>query len=82
LPKNEWYVDNIPYTNDLMGINCIGLPGGTKCVEQLNSLAAKCPDTKIFTGGYSQGAMVARICTAYANEQARKQIAVSSSKPL
>jgi hypothetical protein len=77
--SKDWDIDNIPYTNDLMGINCIGLPGGTKCVQQLNALAERCPNTKIFAAGYSQGAMVARICAAYASEKAKKQIAVSRS---
>jgi uncharacterized protein (DUF2235 family) len=81
LNKKDWEVDNIPYQNDLMGINCIGMPGGTKCVEQVNNLARKCPGTKIFLGGYSQGAMVARICAAYVSEQARKNIGVSLVVP-
>lgn len=74
---SNWSSQAIVYDASLMGINCVGLPGGTKCVDQLNSLASKCPNSKIVVGGYSQGAMVARICVAYASEQARKQVAVS-----
>ncbi|KAF2675229.1 cutinase-domain-containing protein [Microthyrium microscopicum] len=72
---SNWTSQAINYDATMMGINCIGLPGGTKCVDQLNSLASKCPNTKIVVGGYSQGAMVARICVAYATPQARKQVA-------
>lgn len=71
----EWYVEGVSYTADLAGINCIGLPGGINCVKQINALAAKCPSTKIVLSGYSQGAMVGRICAAFAGDAAKKQIA-------
>ena len=71
----DWYVEGISYTADLAGINCIGLPGGINCLKQLNALSAKCPNTKIVLSGYSQGAMVGRICAAFAGDAAKKQIA-------
>jgi hypothetical protein len=66
----------IPYTADLAGINCIGLPGGIKCVDQLAKLAAKCPQSQFFLSGYSQGAMVARICAAFSKDDVKKRIKV------
>jgi len=53
----DWYVEGVSYSADLSGINCNGLPGGIACVKQINALSAKCPNTKIVTSGYSQGAM-------------------------
>jgi cutinase len=64
----------IPYSANLDGINCIGLPGGIKCVDQLAALAAKCPSSQFFLSGYSQGAMVARICAAYSKDDVKKRI--------
>jgi hypothetical protein len=78
---SEWHTEAVSYDANLAGINCIGLPGGTKCVGQLNALAQRCPETKIIAGGYSQGAMVSRICVAYASEQAKKQVKVSLRDP-
>ncbi|KAE9981278.1 hypothetical protein BLS_007650 [Venturia inaequalis] len=69
----EWYVEGVSYTADLAGINCVGLPGGINCIKQIDALSAKCPSTKIVLAGYSQGAMVARICAAFAGEAAKKQ---------
>jgi len=63
------------YNADLSGIYCIGMPGGMACKDILNKMAAECPNTKFVTSGYSQGAMVARICVGYANEAAKKQVA-------
>ncbi|KAF2397846.1 cutinase-domain-containing protein [Trichodelitschia bisporula] len=71
----KWDVQGVSYTADIAGDNCIGLPGGVKCMAQINKIAAKCPSTKMVVSGYSQGAMVARICVAFAEEKARRQVA-------
>jgi hypothetical protein len=67
----------ISYTADVGGINCIGLPGGVKCRDQLAKLAAKCPTSAFFLGGYSQGAMVVRLCAAHSTDEVKKRIKVS-----
>jgi hypothetical protein len=66
----------VSYTADIEGINCIGLPGGVKCRDQLAKLAAQCPTSSFVLGGYSQGAMVARICAAYSTDDVKKRIKV------
>jgi cutinase len=53
---------------------CVGLPGGYACIPWLNEQVARCPSTKFVLGGYSQGAMVARICIAFADEAARRAV--------
>jgi hypothetical protein len=67
----------VKYTADIAGDNCIGFPGGIKCVDQVAKLAAQCPTSKFFISGYSQGAMVAHICTAYSKDDVKKRIKVS-----
>lgn len=42
----------------------------------LNEAAAKCPTSKIFMSGYSQGAMVVRNGVAYANDAAKARVKV------
>lgn len=74
---NSWYVEGVSYDASMLGDYCVGLPGGWAAKEQINKLVAKCPNTKIVVSGYSQGAMVARIGSAFANEAAQKRIAVS-----
>jgi hypothetical protein len=76
LSGSGWTVQGISYSADLSGIYCLGMSGGLKCVEQINALASRCPKTNIVLSGYSQGAMVARICAAWAGEAAKKQIKV------
>jgi hypothetical protein len=66
----------VRYTADVAGDNCIGFPGGIKCVEQLAKLAQQCPTSNFFISGYSQGAMVAHICTAYSKDEVKKRIKV------
>jgi hypothetical protein len=66
----------VKYTADIAGDNCIGFPGGIKCVDQLAKLAQQCPTSSFFLSGYSQGAMVARICTAYSKDEVKKRIKV------
>jgi len=58
LPAAKWKVEGVKYTADIAGDDCIGFPGGIKCVAQLEAVAKQCPETKLFVGGYSQGAMV------------------------
>jgi hypothetical protein len=73
----KWSSQGVKYTADIAGDNCIGFPGGIKCVDQLAKLAARCPQSSFFLSGYSQGAMVARICTAYSKDEVKKRIKVS-----
>jgi cutinase len=68
----------ISYSADLNGIYCIGLPGGVRCIDQLAKMVAKCPTSNIFLGGYSQGAMVVRICVAHSKEDVKKRVKVST----
>jgi hypothetical protein len=71
-----WSVQGVDYSADISGIYCLGMNGGLRCVDQVNKLAAQCPQTKIVLSGYSQGAMVVRICAAWADEKAKSQIKV------
>jgi hypothetical protein len=72
-----WTVVGVPYTADLAGDYCLGLPGGMVARDMLNQAAKKCPDSKIFMSGYSQGGMISHNAIAYADEEARKHVAVS-----
>ena len=47
----------------------------------LESAAAKCPRSNLFTAGYSQGAMVARIAVAYASPDVKARVKVRCSSP-
>ncbi|KAF2667083.1 cutinase-domain-containing protein [Microthyrium microscopicum] len=71
---SSWTMQGVSYTATMDNDYCVGLPGGMIAKGLLESAAEKCPEAKIFTSGYSQGAMVARIAVAYANETARKQV--------
>jgi hypothetical protein len=62
------------YDASLAGIYCIGMDGGMACKGILEKLVAQCPNSKFVTAGYSQGAMVARICVAYASEAAKSKV--------
>lgn len=62
------------YDASLAGIYCIGMDGGMACKGVLEKMAEKCPDTKFVASGYSQGAMVARICVAYASEAIKAKV--------
>lgn len=78
LGSSKWLSKGVSYTADIAGDNCIGFPGGLKCVAQLAALAQECPDSKFFLSGYSQGAMVARICTAFSKDDVKAKIKVSN----
>jgi cutinase len=73
---SKWRVEGVKYTADIAGDDCIGFPGGIKCRDQLEVLAQACPETKWFLAGYSQGAMVARICTAFSKPEIKEKIKV------
>jgi hypothetical protein len=81
LPKAQWTVVGVPYNADVAGDNCVGLPGGMIAKNILESAAAKCPRSNLFTAGYSQGAMVARIAVAYANPDVKARVKVSCLSP-
>ncbi|KAF2430231.1 alpha/beta-hydrolase [Tothia fuscella] len=74
----DWTVRGISsrdgYYADLPGIYCIGLPGGLACKDVLNKMSKSCPNSKFVTSGYSQGAMVARECVAFAEPEARAKV--------
>lgn len=76
LPKTQWAVVGVPYSADVAGDNCVGLPGGMIAKSMLESAAAKCPRSRLFTAGYSQGAMVARIAVAYASPNVKARVKV------
>jgi hypothetical protein len=69
----------VKYTADIAGDNCIGFPGGMKCVDQVAKLAQQCPTSSFFISGYSQGAMVAHICTAFSKDAVKKRIKVGKA---
>lgn len=62
------------YDASLAGIYCIGMDGGMACKGILEKMVVSCPNSKFVTAGYSQGAMVARICVAYASEAAKSKV--------
>jgi Cutinase len=74
---SKWRVDGVRYTADIAGDNCIGFPGGVKCVDQLAKIAQSCPDSNFFLSGYSQGAMVARICVAFSKDDVKRKVKVN-----
>jgi hypothetical protein len=73
--KGDWSVVGIPYTADIPGDYCLGLPGGQVGKDMLNQAAEKCPNSAIFLSGYSQGAMVAHNSVAYAKPSAIAHVA-------
>jgi len=78
LGGGKWKSEGVKYTADIAGDDCIGFPGGIKCRDQLEKMATACPETKWFLAGYSQGAMVARICTAYSKPEVKEKIKVGT----
>jgi hypothetical protein len=77
--SRDWTVVGVPYDADMAGDNCLGLPGGHVARDMINQAAEKCPDAKIFMSGYSEGGMVSHNGVAYANDEAKKHVAVSRS---
>jgi hypothetical protein len=77
LPSKDFLVVGVPYTADVPGDYCLGLPGGMVAKDMLNQAARKCPNSNIFLSGYSQGGMVAHNAVAYADEDAKKRVTVS-----
>jgi hypothetical protein len=47
--------------------------------DLLNQAAKKCPESKLFMSGYSEGGMVSHNGVAYAEEETKKHVAVSTS---
>lgn len=77
-----WSTNPVIYDPTVSGDFCLALPGGMVMKDLINQAAAKCPDAKIFIGGYSQGAMVARNGLAYANDSAKSHVKVCLHYPL
>jgi len=78
LSGSKWKVRGISSTDgydaSLSGIYCIGMPGGMACKDVLAKRAAACPTTKFAVSGYSQGAMVARICVGYSTPEVKSKV--------
>jgi hypothetical protein len=77
LSGKDWAVTGVDYNADFAGDNCLGLPGGMVARDMINQAAVRCPDSKIFMSGYSEGGMVSHNGVAYANDEAKKHVAVS-----
>jgi cutinase len=58
---------------------CVGLPGGIACKKFLEKTSSECPSSNFVLAGYSQGAMVARICAAYQAPATQARIKVSEA---
>jgi hypothetical protein len=59
---------------------CVGLPGGKVCRDVLQKVGQSCPTSNFILAGYSQGAMVARICAAYVTPDIQKRIKVGTNR--
>jgi hypothetical protein len=73
-------VVGVNYDADLAGDYCLGLPGGMVAKDMLNQAAKKCPNSKIYMSGYSQGGMISHNGVAYAEPEARKKVVVSPTR--
>jgi hypothetical protein len=80
LTGRDWSVVGVPYDADFAGDNCLGLPGGMVAKDLLNQAAKKCPESKLFMSGYSEGGMVSHNGVAYAEEETKKRVAVSKTR--
>ncbi|TID25809.1 hypothetical protein E2P81_ATG03598 [Venturia nashicola] len=74
LTGKAWSVVGIPYDADMAGDACLGLPGGMVAKDMINQAAKKCPNSKLFVSGYSEGGMVAHNGVAYADKDAKKRV--------
>jgi len=78
LSGSKWKMRGITssdgYDASLAGIFCIGMTGGMACKDLLAKRVAACPNTKFVAAGYSQGAMVARICVAYSTPEVKAKV--------
>jgi hypothetical protein len=72
----SWTTAPVVYEPTVSGDFCLALPGGMVAKDMLNQAAEKCPSSKIFLAGYSQGAMVVRNGVAYANDSAKSRVKV------
>jgi cutinase len=59
---------------------CVGLPGGKVCRDVLQRIGQSCPTSTFVLAGYSQGAMVARICAAYVTPDIQQRIKVCMNR--
>jgi len=73
-----WTTVPVIYDPTVAGDFCLALPGGMVAKDMINQAATKCPTSKIFVSGYSQGAMVVRNGVAYANDEAKSHVKVCS----
>ncbi|QDS72607.1 hypothetical protein FKW77_001605 [Venturia effusa] len=71
---STWTTYPVEYQPTVAGDFCLGLPGGMVARDILTQAAAKCPTSKIFMSGYSQGAMVVRNGIAYASPAAKSHV--------
>jgi Cutinase len=76
-----WSRHGIQYDADIPGDYCLGLPGGMVARDVINQAAAKCPNSKLFVSGYSQGAMVIRNGLARASDAAKARVKVRATPP-
>jgi hypothetical protein len=75
LPK-DWTTHGVAYDPDVPGDYCLGLPGGMVAKDVINQAHEKCPNSKLFVSGYSQGAMVIRNGLARASDSAKNAVKV------
>jgi len=71
---SSWSTAGVSYDPDVPGDFCLGLPGGMVAKDMINQAAKKCPSSKIYLSGYSQGAMVVRNGLAYADPEAKSHV--------
>lgn len=77
-----WSTAPVDYDPTVSGDFCLALPGGMVAKDMINQAATKCPKSKLFLAGYSQGAMVVRNGVAYANDSAKSHVKVCSLNSL